>query len=520
MVDMHISKKKKFFIFILLILLNIIIRVPSIPHERGSPDEFTMHSLANSLSTFGHANWWAHPSSIFGFYPYSYASSTAFIYSGISQSTGINIEFVAWIFTAILGIFIMFSAYLLAGQIKDDDFFKFLFAFILTLSAGALNYLTWQISARGLFMALLPFFIFVLLKSRKFSMRFVALTSIFFVLLMSTHHYYIFTAPILISFILITLFSKLKWIFKYSNNLTRTALLVGLIGMFLIPFVTGIFFSGSRYAALYNILENNIRYSGPIILFAIGGIIYLIFKSDREFGEWLFLLGMVFTAPALYIDKYAQFIAAVYLGFFTSIGIFNAIKEVKNNKKFMIYIIMFFLILFIAFSGFYQHWRSHMSNQPVDKWYMEEATYNVALWIKDNIDNTKRLVGNIDHTSTRVLAYSGVPTLVVPETDLTYGFVNSSNIINVTMNSPFSIGFYMDNPYQLSSPYAETDSLRWQLDLYDVEHVFAKKVISRFNLSYYIENAYNEGNPLIDSLKNKRNMVFYNGRIRIWCIDC
>ena len=80
---MIFPKKSKYFLFILLIILNLIIRVPSIPHERGSPDEFTMHSLANSLSTFGHANWWAHPSSIFGFYPYSYASSTAFIFSGI-----------------------------------------------------------------------------------------------------------------------------------------------------------------------------------------------------------------------------------------------------------------------------------------------------------------------------------------------------------------------------------------------------------------------------------------------------
>ncbi len=518
---MHFLRKSKYYLFILLILLNIIIRVPSIPHERGSPDEFTMHSLANSLSTVGHANWWAHPSSIFGFYPYSYASSTAFIFSGISQSTGINLELIAWIFTVILGVFIMFSAYLLAGQIKDDDCFKFLLSFIMSLSAGVLNYLTWQISARGFFMALLPFFIFLLLKSRISVMRFGAITSIFFILLMATHHYYIFSTPILISFILITLFSKIKGGLKFSNNLTSIALLTGLIGMFLIPFFTGMFFSGSRYGALNSIFENNIRYSGPIVFFAVGGIIYIIFKSDREFGEWLFLLGLVFTAPSLYIDKYAQFIAAVYLGVFTSVGIFNVMRKSNDNKKFLNYIIMFFLIFSICFSGFYQHWRTYRVYQPVDKWYLEETTFNSALWVKDYVDNTKRLVGNSDHTSTRVLAFSEVPTIVMAETDISYGFINSSNINNVSMNSPFSIEFYMDNPYKLPSPYAETDSLRWQLELYDIENVNAKNIISRYNLSYFIENTYyNDEKAFITSLEHKRNMVFYNGRIRIWCIDC
>jgi hypothetical protein len=517
---MNFSKKRKFFLFILLITLNIILRLPSIPHERGSPDEYTMHSLANSLSAFGHANWWAHPSSIFGFYPYSYASSTAFIFSGISQTTGINMELIAWIFTAILGVFIMFSAYLLAGQIKDDDFFKFLLAFILTLSSGALTYLTWQISARGFFLTFMPLFIFCLLKSRRFAIRFGAITFIFFILLMASHHYYIFTIPIIISFILILLFPKLKGIFKFSNNFISIALFMGLIGMLLIPFFTGMFYTGSRYAALQNMVENNIRYSGPIIFFAIAGIIYIILKPDREFGEWLFLLGLIITAPSLYIDRYAQFIAAVYLGVFTCVGILNAMNNTKDNKKNIKYIIMFLLIFFVVFSGFYQHWRTNIKSQKTDLWYTEETTYNGAIWVKDYVDNTKRLVGNNDHTSTRVLAVSEVPTIAVPESDITYGFVNSSNIYNVSMNSPFSIAFYTDNPYILPSPYTETDSLRWQLDLYDVDHGYAKNIISRFNLSYYLENTYTERNPLINSLKEKRNMVFYNGRIRIWCIDC
>ena len=75
----------------------------------------------------------------------------------------------------------------------------------------------------------------------------------------------------------------------------------------------------------------------------------------------------------------------------------------------------------------------------------------------------------------------------------------------------------------LSTYYTLTESLRWQLDEYDIENGYAKNIISRFKLSYYIENVYynyNDVKPFITSLKEKRNVVFHNGRIRIWCIDC
>ena len=74
---------------VLLLLLNIIIRIPSIPHEKGY-DSFFIHSLANSISYAGVAQWWINWMSVFGLYPYSYASAVPFTLSGISQLTGIS----------------------------------------------------------------------------------------------------------------------------------------------------------------------------------------------------------------------------------------------------------------------------------------------------------------------------------------------------------------------------------------------------------------------------------------------
>lgn len=519
---MYFSRRCKYFLLGLLILLNFLIRIPSIPHERGSPDEFTMHNLANSVSAFGYAKWWAHPASIFGFYPYSYASATAFIYSGISQSTGISMDWIAWIFPAILGVFIVLSVYILAGLIKNDDVFKFLAAFVVSLSPGVLNYITWQISARGLFIALLPFFLYLLLKSHasRYAVRFGVLTFILFILIMATHHYYILSVPFIFSYILIIIFYKIKSPIKISDNLVSIALLAGFLGMFSIPFFTGLFIESSRYSALQTMLSNNIRYLGPFIFFAVGGFSYLILKRNREFGEWFLILSLIFFSPFLYIDKYAQFISNILLGLFMSIGIVN-LKESNFDKKRVFSMIIIILLLFVSFSAFYQHWRTNVGRQPINQFYMEDTTYNGALWIKNNIE-AKRLIGNDDQVSTRIFAVSEVPTLVMPETDLTYGFFNASNIKTI-MNSPFSVEFYLHNPYITPNFYTETESALWNLNSLDIDNDHAKLITSTFNLSYFIENSFFSrffsDNELILSLEKKRELIFSNGRIRIWCLD-
>ena len=513
---MHFSKKFNYLLLGLMVILNIVIRIPSIPHERGSPDEFTMHGLANSLNTLGYANWWAHPSSIFGFYPYSYASASSFLFSEVAQATGMSMEIVTWLVPTVLGIFIMLSAYLLAGLIKDDDLFRFLGAFTVSISPGILNYLTWQVSARGLFIAILPFFIYIVLKNRVSSLKFGIIAFIMFMLLMATHNYYILTLPVIVSYVVAEIYFREKDRFDIPEYVVSLAIIGGFFMMFMIPFFTGLFIQGSRYSAVYSILENNIRYSGPIIFFAMGGFSYLALKSNKEFAEIVLLLSMVFFAPFLYIERYAQFISVTYISLLTCIGILN-VKSCGFNKKLTFSIIAIALLVFAGFSGFYQHWRTG-EDEKVDKWYMEESTYNAATWVKANMEG-ERLVGNDDHISTRILAESQMPTLVVPETDMAYGFVTESNITNVSMNSPFSFSFYMDDPYKLDTPYHETDSLRWQLELYEVDRGYAQNIISKFGLTYYVENSDYTREEFVESLEDRRDKVYHNGRLHIWSLE-
>lgn len=523
---MDISKRNKLLFLSLLALLNIIVRIPSIPHECGSPDEFTMHILANSLSTFGCANWWVHPSSIFGFYPYSYASSAPFIYSEISQSAGIDLVWVAWIFCALIGIFVMLSAYALAGQIKDDDLFKFLAAFTISLSQGVLTYLTWQISARGVFIALMPFFIYLLLKSRVFAIRCGALTFIAFILLMATHHYYILVVPIIVSFIFVMISYKLKRsvtkLVRFPDNLTPIALIIGFLGMFSIPFFTNLFIHGSRYGALHDMLESTIRYSGPFFVLAIVGFSYLTLKSDKKFGEWFIVVTSIFFAPFMWVGVYAHYFVTILICMLMCVALVNIAKAHKGARKQAFSIIIIVLLLFVSFSGFYQHWRTNIGGvQRPCQWYAEDTTYNGAIWVGDNINKNKRVIGcsGNDHTPTRIFAISEVPTIVMPETDITYGFVNVSDI-KVTMNSPLSVAFYEDSPYVLPDIYPETTSDRWYLGCLDIDDKAAKRIINKYKFSYYIEDInFQETFTISLQREGKQVRLYDNGRIRVWCLD-
>ncbi|RJS83204.1 hypothetical protein CW713_04200 [Methanophagales archaeon] len=513
---MKFSKRTKFLFLCLLVLLNVIIRIPSFPHESGC-DSFMIHILANSVSENGYAKWWINPLSIFGLYPYSECSAVPFALSGINQCTGLEMEFVLWLFSVIMGLFSAFAAYILAGRIKDNDVFIFLVAFSYSLAPGILAFTTWNLSMRGPFMALLPLFIYVLLKSRIFLFRCCILTLIIFILLGSIHHLIYFTLPIILSFVVVSLlYNKIK----ITTNSVNIAFVIGFIGMFALPFFTGMLIEHSRYNQLHEMLENNVRYTGFLLLFTLGGFVYLSLKSEKSFGEWLLLAFLLCFAPLMWIRIYAFWFTTLFSCLLIGASLTNATNIIKINEKRKIasVILIISLLLAVSFSGFYQHWRTHIGKATAGEWYMDEEMYAGALWIRDNIDKNKRMVGNDDLGAKRMSAISEVPTLVdaADTVMFVYGFADINNT-PIVKNSPLSTSFYMDNPYVISRNFTRVGYFRNSLQHIDVDR--GKSIISRFNLSYAIENQNIGKNEFIQSLYMKKNSIYDNGKFRVWSLE-
>jgi hypothetical protein len=514
---MQLSKRTKLLLLCLLVLLNVIIRIPSFPHESGV-DSFIIHILANSVSENGNATWWISPLSIFGLYPYSECSAVPFLLSGINQCTGLEMEFVIWLFSLIIGLFSVFAAYILAGLIKDDDAFKFLVAFSYSLVPGILAFTTWNMSMRGPFMVLLPLFIYLLLKSIRFKIRCSILALIIIILLGAIHHLIYFTIPIVLSFIAVSLiYNKIK----ITSNFVNIAFIVGFFGMFTLPFVTGTFIEHSRYIQLHEILNSNVRYTGFLLLFSLGGFFYLSLKTEKSFNEWLLLIFLLCFAPLMWIQTYSFWFTTLFLCLLIGVSLANAtnIIKIKEKRKIVSAILIISLLLAVSFSGFYQHWRTHMGRTTAGDLYMDASSHTGALWLRDNAYK-KGLVGNYDLGAKRMSAISEVPTLfdAADAAMFVYGFADI-NTTPIVKNSPFSTSFYMDNPYVIAGNFTRVGTVRNFLQRADVDSRGGKSIISRFNLSYAIENQNIDKNVFIQSLYMKKNSIYDNGKIRMWDLD-
>lgn len=517
MLKNEISQTKKVILFILLIILNVVLRIPSIPHEKGA-DSFFIHSLANSITYFGHANWWVNWLSVFGLYPYSYASAIPFSLSGVSQLTGLTgleMENAILIFSVIMGLFSILTAYVLAGVIYNDFLFKYLTALFFSLSQGVMVFSTWEISTRGPFIIFLPFFLFILMKKLKLG-KAVLLLILLGTFLASIHHYFYFLFIFLATYIILKLFPKVDLTLN-KNNYLSYAYIVALIASLTFPFFTrALIEAGSRYEWILTALMINIRYIGPILVFFFGGLIYLIFKKNKKFEEWYLLGTLVILIPTMYSQLYGVFILLTFIIIFTSLGFRNLLVsyEKQSYKKVLIIFTILILISFSAFSGFYNHARTGDSQ---GYWYMPEITYKAAVWSNSYIPNNAQGFG-LEGETWRLFPISDghpiVPTLGAQL--LAYELMNESDIQTEKV-SPSSLDYYFDGPYVLKPMTDVAGVVSWLTNLQDIDDERATKIIHRFNATYILEDIYTP-TSVMNSIEEKKNNIFTNGRIRIWTI--
>lgn len=535
---MKLSPRTKVILLGLLVILGLIFRYPTAPHEIGL-DSFAVHLMANSVSEFGYAKWWLHPTSITGSYPYSTSpSAVPFVLSGISQCTSMDTEKVILLYSIFLGLFAIFGAYLMAGAIWNNDIFKFLVAIVFSTAQGMVTFSTWTAHARTLFVISLPLFIYLLLKTRTFKVRCGILTFIILALLLVTHHYIYFTIPVLMSFFIIAIFYKFGKHIK-TINIPENFANFAMLGCFVFMFSIGYFDrslwwndpelmrsasegSSSIYVWLSDMmLMGYVRYIGFLISFVVSGYIYLVLKRNKRFEEWVFLLCLAGLAPLLYIVTYVKWFIIPFVSLLVGIALTNvAITKTHTQKRKNLpsLLVITILLLSISFTGYYQY--IHFLNDPDPRTrYMEERTYAGGLWLKDNIDKTKNMIAGV-WIGHRIFSISKIPTLTgVSAADLAYGFVDPDKLEVKTVHSYTSVEYYMQDPYTVVN-HSYTDWYAAHILDSDINDrtSWAYRLIPEFNLSYYAENK-DIRDRLALSVEQTNDCLYDNGKIIIWNLN-
>lgn len=517
MLKVEVSKKNKIVLLALLSIQNIVIRIPSIPHEKGF-DSFFIHSLANSITTFGQANWWINWLSVAGLYPYSYASALPFSLSGFSQLigfTGIHMEKSILLYSILIGLFSVFATYILAGHIYDDFLFKYIAAFLFSTCQGILVFTTWEPSSRGLFMVLLPLFLFALLSKIEYLKRTILVLMIG-VFLATTHNFFYFLFPLIILYVFLTLFSK-----TFSQNAAHInskfnlnyLYIFGLAIVFSIPFFTGSMIdAGSRYAWIIRIFTINARFIGPLIFFAVSGVIYLAFKRSKELKEWYFLILILMLIPFNYNPTYGTYVLLLYLIIFVSIAFRNLLEASPKSTIYKACVI-FLILSSTLFSSYYNHVRTNDRNY---NWFMQSSTYSASVWSNEFIPEDAHGFG-IGESNRLFPASDGHPVMPFGGTsDLAYGFINTSQM-EINKLSPTSSSFYFNGPYVAENGVDIQGKIKWMLEN-DIDYRGVKPILEAYNLSYFIMPSTSSGRG-IQSIRSKKSPIFDDGGISIWIID-
>ena len=418
---MKLTRNTKLLLLVINIILNIILRFQVVPNEIF-PDSVSMHIMVNSINEFGYARWWLHPLSIFGLFPASYTSTMQFFLSGVSQCTGIEVRWTIFLYCEFIGLLSMFTAYLLAGKIINDDVFKILVAFIFSTSPAVLGYTTWTIPTRGLLVILAPLLIYILLKCRT-SIKYVPLFFLLAFFLFATHHLFYFLLPAFFAFLLLSICFKLRHYIniKISEKINPIMSISGFVSMFSIPVLTGHFIGYSRYDPLWTFY---VRYMGILLIFSFGGIVYLIFKKDKDFKEWFILLTLIMLTTFIYNQTYMKWFLPVFAAPLAGMGLRNIIR-ISEKRKYMLITII--LLSALSFSAYYQfiHFLPSTKESPIHPRYTEESTYKIGRWMKEYIVNGSA-ISNDGLFGGRVFAASETTHFLIGSTvnDYIYGFIN------------------------------------------------------------------------------------------------
>lgn len=506
----------KLLLLFLLIILNIVIRLPSVSHEVGG-DTFQIHALANSLSSEGEAKWWINWLSIFGLYSYSYASSVPFSLSSISLLSGLDMELSIYVFATLIGVYSIFTSYTMASVISDNFTFKYLVSFFYSISAGIMRFTFWNASARGTFLVFFMLFIFLIFTKLSTKTKNILLLLMLVIYLRSTHNFVYFTLPFigvyLLFYFLRTIDSINNYIMRYKNHSILSIIYsVLFISIFLFPFFTRMFVAGSRYQYLLDISITMARYVGPTLVYAITGIIFVLLNKDKNITKWIFLIVFLCYIPILYNISYGVFISLPLVVLFLTIGFSNV---VQSKHKIMMVFSVLVIITSVIFSSYLTHNRLGSSD---DYFYMSDEAYEAGVWTKQNFDYNSRI-----YTSGaeiwRMLAISDghavFPTL--PPLALVYGFV--TNVENTTIPvSPFSKDFYFEGPYVQSSGNSKWGEYQWYSN-FDYNDARIKTFIENYNIEYFVRDLYSSTNKPLNTISSYEPLIYDNGRINIWRVQ-
>ena len=196
---------------ILLGLLTILFRYPTTSSPIGS-DGFFYLTQIDQIIGHGEIFWVTEFLAFYGLYPGTHPLGVLIFGALISQMTGISIPAYQLLHTFVFSLVGTFGFFVLSGEFSKNFQSRWFASFCFTLSPRFLLLSYWNLSIRFAFIAMLPFFIWILLrlvnhKYGRHPLRLLFLLTVFVFVLPSLHRMALLIPGIILAFALSILFT-------------------------------------------------------------------------------------------------------------------------------------------------------------------------------------------------------------------------------------------------------------------------------------------------------------------------
>jgi hypothetical protein len=443
----------------LLVLLNFIIRYPVTPHELGS-DSYFIHMLANSIITFEHARWAINPLSYFGLFAYSYPSGTPFLLAVGSSISGVDMEWTIYVISSVWGLTGLFSIFVLAGEFNNTFLFKYLTAFVFSIAPLTLKFTLWTVSARGLFIMILPLFLWCMIRTFKTRrLGYAILTIMLFLLSASVHKMFVLIIPLFLAYLSATSISKLtnKNIrFIDKPYLLISSLTILFFAQFFIyrswwTYANSPFRGTEWYDLVLALAIELIMRLGLMLPLSLVGLSIVFFNKEKNVKSWFLIISLLLFTPLLSHSMYFYQTLLPLFSILAVIGI-TRIYDVFYRRFHPSYSLVVILTTVLAFSLLTLNVRNMNTDSPGYGNYMLPLTSSLSEFIENNTENEAISGGDWN----RMSAYISNPTPASagPEYFI-YGALNEkgeSIVRNPLPKSFEDIPSFLRRPFAIITP--------------------------------------------------------------------
>jgi hypothetical protein len=525
-----------YLLLLFIVLVNLAVRFPFTPHPLGS-DTYQILLMADVITEHGAGSWQLSPLSYAGYYPYSYPTGYPALVSALAQMTGLAAELVIYLTSLALSIVACLGAFVLGHRYTSDPRAALACALIYSTIPVFIAMSNWQITARGPFLALLPFFLLALV-ARLGPWKKTLLVLLLLFTALALHRMSILLVPVILLHLLLRfrpVFARLTLkAFGFERRRWTVALVaVGAVGVgFAIPFLEDPpspfdnhwWLSTEAGGALPDEVPGGgpallsvyvAGRWGPALLFALLGLLLVAMREHKSTLDWMMIGMVVVLAPFLPVASYAYETLTLVAAVLAALFLVKLPGTRPARRRLRLVLGTFVIVGMLAFSAFTVAYRIGNYDPRINfRNYVTDDEYSTSLYFTHQADAMH--VFNDPNAERKMTAIGRLPS--------EFDFIDTTTPITFSWSDFWSR--FQDNPLlTLRDPFTGPDELalardRLRLLQYQPDDPASKAIMERYGIEYLTVKRWNpeKYQPLVAGAARDRYQVYASADYRVYAL--